>query len=94
MSERALPEAYGPLLSLSSLALTIEMQFDERPAGFNCPSANKIQSYCDASDPYAATAVTLRLTRATVPSTVHGLLLSSKLSFLHLSDLLKSAMWI
>lgn len=42
----------------------------------------------------AATAVTLRLTRPTVPSTVHGLLLSSKLSFLHLSDLLKSAMWI
>ncbi|KAJ5126572.1 hypothetical protein N7448_007351 [Penicillium atrosanguineum] len=26
--------------------------FDERPVGFNCPSANKIQSYCDASDPY------------------------------------------
>jgi hypothetical protein len=52
MSERALLEAYEPLLSLSSLALTIEPQFDERPAGFNCPSANKIQSYCDASDPY------------------------------------------
>ncbi|KAJ5756278.1 Acetylxylan esterase At 0.90 angstrom resolution [Penicillium manginii] len=26
--------------------------FDERPAGFTCPSASKIQSYCDASDPY------------------------------------------
>ncbi|KAJ5368946.1 Acetylxylan esterase At 0.90 angstrom resolution [Penicillium cataractarum] len=26
--------------------------FDERPAGFSCPSASKIQSYCDASDPY------------------------------------------
>ncbi|KAJ5682767.1 Acetylxylan esterase At 0.90 angstrom resolution [Penicillium macrosclerotiorum] len=26
--------------------------FDERAAGFSCPSASKIQSYCDASDPY------------------------------------------
>jgi len=26
--------------------------FDARPAGFVCPSAAKIQSYCDASDPY------------------------------------------
>ncbi|KAL9051611.1 MAG: hypothetical protein Q9162_005917 [Coniocarpon cinnabarinum] len=26
--------------------------FDQRPAGFNCPSAAKIKSYCDASDPY------------------------------------------
>lgn len=26
--------------------------FDKRPAGFTCPSANKIQSYCDATDPY------------------------------------------
>ncbi|EEA21535.1 carbohydrate esterase [Talaromyces marneffei ATCC 18224] len=26
--------------------------FDERPAGFSCPSASLIQSYCDASDPY------------------------------------------
>ncbi|KAJ5620965.1 acetyl xylan esterase (Axe1) [Penicillium lagena] len=26
--------------------------FDERPAGFSCPSASKIQSYCDATDPY------------------------------------------
>jgi acetylxylan esterase len=34
------------------LVLTIEMQFDERPVGFTCPSASKIQSYCDASDPY------------------------------------------
>ncbi|KAF2154855.1 carbohydrate esterase family 5 protein [Myriangium duriaei CBS 260.36] len=26
--------------------------FDARPASFKCPSASKIQSYCDASDPY------------------------------------------
>lgn len=26
--------------------------FDARPAGFYCPSASKIQSYCDSSDPY------------------------------------------
>ncbi|KXG50700.1 Cutinase [Penicillium griseofulvum] len=26
--------------------------FDARPSGFNCPSASKIQSYCDAQDPY------------------------------------------
>ncbi|KAJ5774824.1 Cutinase [Penicillium paradoxum] len=26
--------------------------FDARPSGFYCPSASKIQSYCDASDPY------------------------------------------
>ncbi|KAG4434175.1 carbohydrate esterase [Cadophora sp. M221] len=26
--------------------------FDARPAGFTCPSATKIQSYCDAADPY------------------------------------------
>ncbi|KAJ5117109.1 hypothetical protein N7448_004058 [Penicillium atrosanguineum] len=26
--------------------------FDARPAGFSCPSASKIQSYCDAGDPY------------------------------------------
>ncbi|RHZ58382.1 putative acetyl xylan esterase (Axe1) [Aspergillus thermomutatus] len=26
--------------------------FDPRPAGFSCPSASKIQSYCDAADPY------------------------------------------
>lgn len=26
--------------------------FDERPAGFTCPSASKIQSYCDSADPY------------------------------------------
>ncbi|GFP59184.1 acetylxylan esterase [Trichoderma asperellum] len=26
--------------------------FDPRPAGFSCPSASKIKSYCDASDPY------------------------------------------
>jgi len=26
--------------------------FDARPAGFVCPSASKIKSYCDASDPY------------------------------------------
>ncbi|KAJ5834149.1 Cutinase [Penicillium robsamsonii] len=26
--------------------------FDARPSGFSCPSASKIQSYCDAADPY------------------------------------------
>ncbi|KAH8768507.1 carbohydrate esterase family 5 protein [Hyaloscypha finlandica] len=26
--------------------------FAPRPAGFSCPSASKIKSYCDASDPY------------------------------------------
>ncbi|KAH8900349.1 carbohydrate esterase family 5 protein [Thozetella sp. PMI_491] len=26
--------------------------FDPRPSGFSCPSASKIQSYCDAADPY------------------------------------------
>ncbi|KAJ5131166.1 uncharacterized protein N7515_007205 [Penicillium bovifimosum] len=26
--------------------------FDARPSGFYCPSASKIQSYCDSSDPY------------------------------------------
>ncbi|KAH7360299.1 putative acetyl xylan esterase [Rhexocercosporidium sp. MPI-PUGE-AT-0058] len=26
--------------------------FAPRPAGFQCPSAGKIQSYCDAADPY------------------------------------------
>jgi len=26
--------------------------FAPRPAGFNCPYASKIQSYCDSSDPY------------------------------------------
>ncbi|RDW70375.1 hypothetical protein BP5796_08772 [Coleophoma crateriformis] len=26
--------------------------FAPRPAGFQCPSASKIQSYCDAADPY------------------------------------------
>ncbi|KAJ5301244.1 hypothetical protein PENANT_c104G01858 [Penicillium antarcticum] len=26
--------------------------FDARPAGFSCPSASNIQSYCDAGDPY------------------------------------------
>ncbi|KAF7157655.1 hypothetical protein CNMCM5623_002029 [Aspergillus felis] len=26
--------------------------FDRRPAGFSCPSASKIKSYCDAADPY------------------------------------------
>ncbi|KAI9657013.1 MAG: hypothetical protein M1821_003179 [Bathelium mastoideum] len=26
--------------------------FAPRPAGFSCPQASKIQSYCDASDPY------------------------------------------
>lgn len=27
-------------------------QFDARPAGFSCPNAAKIQSYCDSADPY------------------------------------------
>lgn len=27
-------------------------QFAPRPSGFQCPSASKIQSYCDAADPY------------------------------------------
>lgn len=27
-------------------------QFDARPSGFSCPNAAKIQSYCDAADPY------------------------------------------
>ncbi|KAL1961999.1 hypothetical protein VTN77DRAFT_690 [Rasamsonia byssochlamydoides] len=32
---------------------TCEAQgFDPRPAGFQCPYASNIQSYCDASDPY------------------------------------------
>ncbi|KAJ0415378.1 cutinase [Aspergillus carlsbadensis] len=26
--------------------------FDARPAGFSCPSASKVQSYCDGPDPY------------------------------------------
>ncbi|KAL4951003.1 cutinase [Aspergillus filifer] len=26
--------------------------FDARPSGFSCPSASKIQSYCDSPDPY------------------------------------------
>lgn len=26
--------------------------FAPRPSGFQCPSAGKIQSYCDAADPY------------------------------------------
>ncbi|KAK5679010.1 hypothetical protein LTS10_008665 [Elasticomyces elasticus] len=29
--------------------------FDARPASFSCPSASKIQSYCDAADPYCCT---------------------------------------
>lgn len=28
------------------------LQFDARPSGFSCPNAAKIQSYCDAADPY------------------------------------------
>ncbi|KAL4958667.1 cutinase [Aspergillus stella-maris] len=26
--------------------------FNARPSGFSCPSASKIQSYCDSADPY------------------------------------------
>lgn len=40
------------LLKTINLMLTIGVQFDQRPAGFSCPSASKIKSYCDASDPY------------------------------------------
>jgi acetylxylan esterase len=29
-----------------------DLEFDARPSGFSCPSASKIQSYCDATDPY------------------------------------------
>ncbi|KAL7803571.1 carbohydrate-binding module family 1 protein [Trichoderma aethiopicum] len=29
--------------------------FDARPAGFVCPSASKIKSYCDSADPYCCT---------------------------------------
>lgn len=28
------------------------LQFDARDAGFSCPNAAKIQSYCDSADPY------------------------------------------
>ncbi|KAK4903143.1 hypothetical protein LTR27_000071 [Elasticomyces elasticus] len=31
--------------------------FDARPASFSCPSASKIQSYCDAADPYGQAAL-------------------------------------
>lgn len=30
------------------------IQFDPRPAGFVCPSASLIQSYCDQTDPYCS----------------------------------------
>lgn len=40
------------LLETLNLILIIDTQFDQRPAGFSCPSAAKIKSYCDASDPY------------------------------------------
>ncbi|KAL9110050.1 MAG: hypothetical protein Q9227_005389 [Pyrenula ochraceoflavens] len=30
----------------------LSYNFAPRPAGFSCPSASKIQSYCDAADPY------------------------------------------
>ncbi|SPN99094.1 probable acetylxylan esterase precursor [Cephalotrichum gorgonifer] len=29
--------------------------FDARPSGFVCPNAAKVQSYCDAADPYCCT---------------------------------------
>lgn len=32
-----------------------EPQFAPRPGGFQCPSATKIKSYCDAADPYCCT---------------------------------------
>lgn len=35
-----------------STSQLIIFQFDARPSGFSCPSAAKIKSYCDATDPY------------------------------------------
>ena len=32
-----------------------QKQFDARPSGFVCPNASKVQSYCDAADPYCCT---------------------------------------
>lgn len=37
------------------LCILTNTQFAPRPAGFVCPSASKIQSYCDAADPYCCT---------------------------------------
>jgi len=49
--------ANGVCLSLHCFAAPIPLthniyQFAPRPAGFQCPSASKIQSYCDSADPY------------------------------------------
>jgi acetylxylan esterase len=41
-----------PHFSPNLLTDTTQLQFAPRPAGFTCPSASQIQSYCDASDPY------------------------------------------
>jgi len=38
--------------NVTDMPLTSPFQFDARPSGFGCPNASKIQSYCDASDPY------------------------------------------
>lgn len=56
MLEHAGLEAYvlstSNLLVRNSRYIDISPQFDARPASFVCPSASKIQSYCDAADPY------------------------------------------
>ena len=41
-----------PLHFNTNRILTEIYQFDERSSSFQCPSADKIQSYCDAADPY------------------------------------------
>ncbi|RDW89258.1 hypothetical protein BP6252_01290 [Coleophoma cylindrospora] len=47
------PFPHHPLApSTPSLRPPPSQQFAPRPAGFQCPSASKIQSYCDAADPY------------------------------------------
>jgi len=49
------PSPLPPPLLLLLFPLTQRAQFAPRPAGFQCPSAAKIQSYCDAADPYCCT---------------------------------------
>ena len=39
-------------VSSTSTLADLMYKFAARPAGFSCPSASKIQSYCDAADPY------------------------------------------
>jgi acetylxylan esterase len=43
---------YPPHKHLPSLNIADNSKFAPRPSGFQCPSASKIQSYCDAADPY------------------------------------------